>query len=103
MLEQKTVLSAFYNNSFGMKEPTPFLETEALLLEKSLLTSALKDGGVRYLNKVRKIHRHTINSCNTSEYHKQVISPVYQIPDFVKSYNVVPYLIQLIHYTQSLN
>ncbi|KAH3828421.1 hypothetical protein DPMN_130381 [Dreissena polymorpha] len=51
MREQKTVCYAFYNNSFAMKEPTPFLGAAALLFEKALLTSALKDGGVRYVIK----------------------------------------------------
>ncbi|KAH3734120.1 hypothetical protein DPMN_040560 [Dreissena polymorpha] len=51
MLEQKKVLYAFYNNSSGINEPNPFLGAAALLLEKALLASALKDGGVRYVNK----------------------------------------------------
>ncbi|KAH3891126.1 hypothetical protein DPMN_015215 [Dreissena polymorpha] len=51
MLEQKTVLYAFFNNYFGMKEPTSFLGAAALLLDKALLTSALKDCGIRYVNK----------------------------------------------------
>ncbi|KAH3700255.1 hypothetical protein DPMN_075228 [Dreissena polymorpha] len=51
MLEQKTILYACYNNSFDMRKTDPFLKAAALLFEKALLTSALKDGGVRYVNK----------------------------------------------------